>query len=237
MAENGHSVTDQRLDTTDLWERVYQLLKASLIAREFRPNQKLRLDKLAKDLGVSRTPLRDALNRLALEGLVRLVPRRGTYVVALQRAEIEDLWAVREMIEVWAAERVLNATPAHLAAVLGTMQAVLKRYEQAGAELATGVAQLHDLDPQLHLTLVRGASSQRVEEIWNSMHAPMLTIDNYLAKIITPASFQATVREHRAILDALRRQDRAQVRTAIGTHLQRARDRALALVDASPQGL
>lgn len=74
-------------------------LRAMIFSGEFRAGQPLRQDELARQLGVSRVPVREALGRLATEGLVELKPRRGFYVASLDVDEIEDIFDMRAMLE------------------------------------------------------------------------------------------------------------------------------------------
>lgn len=83
--------------------RAYEIIKGWIVNQDLGPGMKLQEDALAERLGVSRTPIREALSRLAHEGLVTMVPRRGTFVVDLTQEDIVDLYEVREAIEGMAA--------------------------------------------------------------------------------------------------------------------------------------
>jgi DNA-binding GntR family transcriptional regulator len=74
-------------------------LRAKIFAGEFRAGHRLRQEELARQVGVSRLPVRAALNRIATEGLVELTPRRGFFVTSLNANEIEDIFEMRSMLE------------------------------------------------------------------------------------------------------------------------------------------
>ena len=104
-------------------------LRAMIFAGEFRAGQPLRQEEIARQLGVSRLPVREALNRLATEGLVELKPRRGFFVTSLNLAEIEDIFDMRAMLEERAGQlATLRRTAADvqaLDALVGSLDAAL----------------------------------------------------------------------------------------------------------------
>src|SRR4051812_38424446 len=85
-------------------ERAYVDLRDRVVTLELPPGTVLREDELMKDLGIGRTPLREAVKRLALENLVEVQPRRGTFVTAIEAADIQGITEVRAELEGYAAE-------------------------------------------------------------------------------------------------------------------------------------
>src|SRR5450631_2355008 len=88
-------------------EQVYNILKRRIIERRFNAGAKLDINALAQELGTSRMPIIDALTHLETEGLVERRNRVGTFVTALDRTKYEELYSTREMIEQWAAGRIM----------------------------------------------------------------------------------------------------------------------------------
>src|SRR5437764_12825516 len=82
-----------------LTQTIYKLLRDKIANHDYAPGERLQLDPLAIQLGVSRTPVRDALNQLAVEGLVEIRPRRGTFVAQVDRATVAELYQLRLMID------------------------------------------------------------------------------------------------------------------------------------------
>lgn len=80
-------------------DSVYLDLRSRIVARELKPAQRLQEVKIANEMGVSRTPVREALRRLAVEGLVRIVPNSGARVASPTEAEIDNVFRVREYLE------------------------------------------------------------------------------------------------------------------------------------------
>src|SRR5258707_11843713 len=88
------------LASDSIVDRVYEQLKAMAVSYEFKPGERLNEGELAKRLGVSRTPLREALNRLNTEGFLRFTPGKGFFCRELDAHEIFDLYELRKSIEV-----------------------------------------------------------------------------------------------------------------------------------------
>jgi DNA-binding GntR family transcriptional regulator len=92
-------VTRPRLSHLNLGEQVYRAVREEILGRSFGPGTRIRVEHFTESLGVSRTPVLDALRRLEAEGLVSTVPRQGIYVVEFTRRRAEELYAVRGALE------------------------------------------------------------------------------------------------------------------------------------------
>src|SRR6516165_7256032 len=90
------------LARTDLHDQVYASLKEALATRKLAPGEKLSLQELATAYGVSRSPIQQALTRLATEGLVEVRPHLGHFVKPLTVASVSEAYDVREALELWA---------------------------------------------------------------------------------------------------------------------------------------
>src|SRR5690348_1976384 len=95
-----------KLNASNVWDQTYLLLKDHIIKRKFASNQKLSIPDLIEQLGVSRTPIRDAINRLETDGLLKTVARVGTYVVPIEEGFINDIIDCRMMIEHWIIDKI-----------------------------------------------------------------------------------------------------------------------------------
>src|SRR5690349_17475333 len=100
------SMSLPRIDNSNLWDKTYSILKEQIIRREFGANEKLSIPKLAEQLGISRTPIRDALNRLEMDGLVKTISKVGTFVSAIDEKTILDIMDTRLMLEFWVIEKI-----------------------------------------------------------------------------------------------------------------------------------
>lgn len=98
MLKNEYSLT----------EKVYQNLRSDILSGTFRDQEELRENALAKVYGVSRTPVREAIRQLALEGLVDTIPNRGAYVHNIHGKDVKDVYAIRSLLEGLAAGGLLK---------------------------------------------------------------------------------------------------------------------------------
>lgn len=173
IAKRGISL--ERLDADlSLPDRAYDALKRAIMAmRIYDGNQDLRLDErgLANDLGISRTPVREALLRLQHEGLVRTLPRRGVFVVRKNKSEI---------IEIVMASAVLEGLAGRLAASRATdeqIASVRELYEDViGNPSQLDVEQYSAINLQFHQYLVELASSEMLSGLVESLKIHMRAI-------------------------------------------------------------
>ncbi len=117
--------SNQMEDRSDMKEIVYSKLKQMIMKREFTPNERIDALEIANKLGISRTPVRDALNMLESEGFIRVVPRQGIYVNGIYKKDLIELFEYRKMVELFAIEigfdRVRNDIQ-KLKDILGTVE-------------------------------------------------------------------------------------------------------------------
>jgi DNA-binding GntR family transcriptional regulator len=208
------------IEHSDLTTKVYQWLKGRIMHHAFPPGDKLDIQQLADDLGVSRTPVKDAINRLTSEGLVVLRSRRGTYVATLTPEMLRDLFETRTMIEQWA---VQHATRDALAAIAPALQA---RFDRSTAIIAEADAEHFDysayyaLDLDLHAMVVGAASNPVLLDLHHAIMARMS-----VGRIYYPGEDEVlrrshhAHREHEAIVQAVVRGDVDALLDAVRAHI------------------
>jgi len=203
-------------------ERIYEELKDQAIRYELKPGGRLNEGELAKSLGVSRTPLREALNRLAAAGFLSFEPSKGYFRKPLDAAEIFDLYELRQAIEPAAAR--LAAERATEPAI-GELDAYLA--ESMRADPSRTVDQLVRLDEGFHERIVRLAGN-------GEMLASLRNINDRIRFFrwidMESERRRGTQQEHRQILDALRRRDGAAAARLLHAHIAQRRDQIIARV-------
>jgi len=196
-------------------EAVYGHLKALLLSGRFAPGERLSEPLLAKELGVSRTPVREALMRLSEEGLVELVPGKGARVRAFTPEEVEEVYGVRALLEGEAARQAaLRATSWELS----QLEAALRAIDEAPRE---DYPEQMRRDLEFHRALVRLSGNRTLLRLYEDLLATLA-----LARSAVPMLSQdeATRREHRAILRALKERDPEGAKRAVEAHVYRFRD-------------
>jgi DNA-binding GntR family transcriptional regulator len=204
-----------------LGEKVYQLLKDQILTAHLTPGQPLSIVDLATRLGVSRTPVKDALSRLSVEGLIEEVPRRGYFVARLDAQEVAELLEVRLILELAAAERgVAVVQPEQIAALWRLHESMAAMVEADGRY--KDYAAFRQADRDLHVLAVGLANNRRLSEMHLNLfvHSEM-----HRAHFATAASHRRgalTLNEHAAIIQAIEARDLTTLKAAITVHVQEA---------------
>lgn len=205
-------------------------LRTAIVHGHFGPGERLREEALAKTLGVSRGPVREALSQLEREGLVVIQRNRGTFVARLTREDVEEIYILRTVLERLATQRaVAHITPSQIDAmqrVVDTMRAATERgmTEQEAAEL----------DLQFHELLYEASHHKRLYDSWVNLRRQIHIL--LLSRNVADADYRVvTVSSHQIILDALRDRDEERAVALIEDHLRGSYERVVATMDASGQ--
>jgi DNA-binding GntR family transcriptional regulator len=202
-----------------LRQAVLDALRAGIIAGQYAPGERLLEDHIAHELDVSRNPVREALQALALEGFVELEPRRGARVATVSRQKAQDLFEVREALEGLvsrlAAERRTEAQLAELQSIV----------EAGRAAAADGrLTDLPGLNTRFHTTLAAAAGNDLLtEELERLSHVVQWVYSKRIHQ-----RFADSWQEHAAILAAIERQDSHAALAAASLHIAQARSAFLA---------
>ena len=201
------------IQTNPLSEQVYENLLDRILTGHMRPGAALREIDLAGELAVSRTPVREALARLVEDGLAEIKPNRRTIVRRLGRAEIIELYQVREALEGSAAELACGKLTAVDLAQLDSLAA---RVDQADA---AGYLEAHyRLDVCLHRLIASRSGNALLARAIHKFHNLMYLLRDRFAK--QEEEMKLADRQHRDILAALRSADPAASRRAVVHHLR-----------------
>lgn len=176
------------------------LIREAIVAGRAVPGQRLKEEELAHELGLSRTPIREALHLLQAEGLVEAAPNRGATVRSYEVADLEDMYGLRALLEGQAAQRAaVKATEAHLA----ELHASCDRFQllRTGADLS-GLVKENTL---FHETILDAAGSTRLTGMVHQVIAMPLVYKSYIW--YSQAQVAASYRYHREITDAVECQD------------------------------
>lgn len=197
-------------------EQIYRLLLARIISQEFEPGQKLSVPELAEGFRVSRTPIKEAIDRLALEGLVNVIPRRGSFVSDVTPESIEDLFGVRIMMEQYAADvAVEHATVEDDARIKRHLSALKKCVR---GESYSDFNEFLELDGNFHLQLLLLARNELLVELFNSINHRIRVVRAYQKTSGVALEAQLTHQEHEAIVAAFVARDKAALRGNLATH-------------------
>jgi DNA-binding GntR family transcriptional regulator len=203
-------MADRLGPTQQLSDRVAAYLREAIMVGELRASEFVRMEHVAAELGVSATPVREALMILHSEGAVRWEPRRGFRVVPLSRQDVEDLFSVQSHIAGELAARAATILDDGQTAGLRAMQAELEAAAARGE-----LARVEELNHEVHRTINRAAGAHRLASMLNLFvhYVPR----NYYEQV--PGWSDATTHDHAAILEALAAGDQDGARAAMAAHI------------------
>jgi len=207
--------------------RVYAHVKERLLDGTFPGGALLSENELSQQLGLSRTPVRQAFVQLEAEGLLELYPKRGALVVPVAASEIEDVFEARLLVEEHCARRAANAG----ARLVADLEPLIAEQEQAVARGATGMAEFARADRHFHRAIVHAAGNAILTRLYDALRDRQQRIATVsLAR--NPGDAERFVTEHRGIVEALGRGDAADAAHLVSAHLRAARDVARGARDA-----
>jgi DNA-binding GntR family transcriptional regulator len=198
---------------TTLSEHAYDTLRAMIVRGEMAPAQRLSEPELTERLAIGRTPLREAVLRLAQDGLVAIYPQSGSFVTPISLTQLEEAQFVRERLECGIVRRVAErADPAALAG----LRSLLQRQQQAADE--GDAERFHHLDEELHETFCAIAGWP---DVWRLIHRSKVHLDR-VRRMSLPLAGQMPhlILQHRAILDAVIAGDADGAEAAMRGHLR-----------------
>jgi len=204
-----------RIEHENLDDKIYARLKTLIAQRRLLPGARILQDRLAREMGVSRTPLVNALKRLAQERLVEWVSRRGIYVKRFTKREMARLFEVREVLEGLSARLAAPRIDRHEVDRLVEMFRGLDITPTPAA-----VRRYVERDRYFHWRLVEIAGN---EQLANAMESVNMMFFAWQDGLVRPAA--ETIQEHFAILEALRKRDPDASEAAMRLHIRRSVER------------
>lgn len=190
---------------------VERLIREAIARGDIRPGERLLQLELAKKLGISSTPIREALRALQAQGIVVHEPNKGVRVADVRPEEATEIYLIREVLEALATEQATSRLSPD------ALDEVRSLHEQMAAAVAAGkLVRLRRLNHAMHFAIYRAAGltrlAQMIELLW--------TLFPWDTLYVIPGRAQASVREHEEILRALESQDAAAAGEAVRRHIR-----------------
>lgn len=192
---------------------VYERLRDAILEGDLRPGERINIDALARQMGVSKIPLREAVQRLTSQGLaVQANPHVGAHVAPLSLREMRGVYLVREALEGLAArvaaQHITSAELAELEELHGQMEF---RFHQGT------LAPMSDLNRRFHTTI---ANATRFATLRELTELTLLRVLHYRIGVLVEPAWGQVISEHAAILDALRTRDPQAAEQAARNHVE-----------------
>jgi GntR family transcriptional regulator of gluconate operon len=210
-----NAVQIETVQAEALWERVVTALRRAIVMGEMPPGSHLKEPLLAQRFGVSRLPVREAIAQLDREGLVRIEPRRGAFVIGIDEQDIEDIYECRLMIETVAIRRTARTIQPES---IGALETLVVQMDEAVATTQPQLLAASDMD--FHRTIVTLSGNRALVKAWEPVAPLIQTILGISDATCSSAELPEAVNGHRKIIRALANHDAAAAEALLEVHLQ-----------------
>ncbi|TSD65646.1 GntR family transcriptional regulator [Aeromicrobium piscarium] len=209
-----------QVETVPVTERAYRVVKERLLSGELVGGSMTSEGEISAQLGISRTPVREAFLRLEAEGLLRLFPKRGALVVPVSAVEADDVLEARLLVETHAGRTATELPPAAHRRLVELLSELLAAQE--GAVLDGDLAGYAALDARFHQEIVEAGGNEVLRRFSVGLRERQ---QRMIAHSVRWDASRVTVfvQGHRALLDAIEQRDPAAFERLIGEHLDDAR--------------
>jgi len=216
-------------------DEVHERLLKMVARGELAPHSRLLQQRLAEELGVSRTPVREALLRLEREGLAYSLPRRGMFVKGMTPTEVLELYEMRTLLEPYAGRRACERA---FARDIAHIEAIQRRHEQQAQEGRANVEEALRTNAELHLRMVRGCANETLRQFLTNFWTQEQALRIFAMQVsVDHDEIVGMVREHAEITEAFAARDAARVEALLRAHIEQAMEqlrKRLAAMEVEP---
>jgi DNA-binding GntR family transcriptional regulator len=214
------------IENPNLRGQTYKILKNMIINREMLPGKKIIEETLAQEIGVSRTPIREALFKLEHEGIVEIIPRRGAFVVKQSKEDIIEIMQIREVLE---ALIVRLVTPILSDTDIEELRLCLDRLRTT-PEAERHALEYNDSELEFHGLLLNRCPNLMLRQMMEMVNARLQIIR--LRTVVLPGRAQKSLDEHAEILEMIAKRNPEEAEALMRRHVISVRDMALENIEA-----
>lgn len=209
-----------------LREIVFETLREAIINTVLKPGERMMEIQLAEEMGVSRTPVREAIRKLELEGFVVMIPRKGAYVAGISMKDIADVFEIRAAMEALAAglaaDRITEEELEHLERILVKVGECVKDNDLEG---------IVEVDTEFHDVLFQATRNERLAQIISNLREQIQRFRT--ASLSTPGRMKYAFEEHKQIVEALSARNVELAQTLAREHIENAENTMLEVFNAN----
>lgn len=218
-----NNFTMQMNEFLPLRDVVFNTLRQAILTGELKPGERLMEIHLADKLGVSRTPIREAIRKLELEGLVTMIPRKGAEVARITEKSMNDVLEIRRAMDALCAElaceRITDEETEQLRQACVAFETAVKTRD---------VKKIAQADVELHDIIVKATGNQRLVQLINNLSEQMY---RYRFEYIKDTSqHQRLIEEHRVIYESILKKDRETASQAARVHIDNQKKAIIAQI-------
>jgi len=211
---------DQKKENKSLTSLIFDKIREDILNDKYTPGEKIVEAKLAEEIGVSRTPVREALKQLELDGLVENIPNRGVIVKGVSKQDIYDIYTIRIAIEgiaaQWSVERMTEEELRNLEEVYELMEFYTDRND---------LDKIFELNTKFHEIIYTSTNSRYLEHVLRDFQLFIKSTRN--KSLRSEGRKEKALDEHRKILDAFKSRDEAAAVEMLIAHISNSRKNAL----------
>ena len=210
--------------TSSLVDQLYDIMKEKIVSLQLKLGEKIDVQELAEQFGVSQTPVRNALNRLSQNGLVNTRARVGYYVVNLSAEDITEIYDLRRMFEDYALEATIENIK------FDELRRLKQKMQRIQGKIDEKTTEFEETDRELHLLIIKNSNNKRLQSLFSQIY------DFVRISISMGLEWKESLKEHIALVEALQEKDLARAKEILKKHIDNSRDNAIkALQNSSLQ--
>ncbi len=210
----------EALNTRGFSEEVHDILREKILSCELGPGQRLDVAQISVQLGVSRTPVKDALQRLSVQDLVEIHPRRGTFVTQISPDDVKETFEVREALELKACELAAGNLKPGTTGVLRDLNGRMFAPDLRFVDHAV-------LDSEFHRLIVESSGNQRLLRMYSGLKAHVQIARVHYRSTEWRSNSPNTAAEHNLIVDALTEGRAGDAKEAMQRHIRNSMERLI----------
>lgn len=211
-----------------LREIVFETLRKAILDGTLKPGERLMEVQMAEDMGVSRTPVREAIRKLELEGLVLMIPRKGAYVSGISSKDIADVFEVRASLESLAAGLAAERIGEEELEALNRMMVQVTINSELG-----DMEKLVQSDTDFHEQIYRASRNLRLVQIIHNLRDQIQRFRS--ASLAHPGRIKETLEEHKNLLEAISQRDIVAARRLAQEHIENAESSIMDALEGHPE--
>ena len=199
------------------WTKAYEWIRDALESGELEMGTPLPENLLAKEIGVSRTPIREALRSLEQDGYVKIIPQKGAFVSEISLEDLKEIYDIRKLLEPFAALSAVNRIPD---GEIDEMERGWKALKRAALAGEVSLSKVSEMDLLLHMTITKYATNKRIGAIITTYHAQIQRFQKLSAQSL--ANIHETIGQHVEILEKLRERDARGLSSLLYEHIAKS---------------
>ena len=199
------------------WTKAYEWIRDAIESGELEMGTPLPENLLAREIGVSRTPIREALRSLEQDGYVKIIPQKGAFVSEISLEDLKEIYDIRKLLEPFAALSAVNRIPGE---ELDEMEKGWKALKKSALAGEIDLTRVSEMDLLLHLTITKYATNKRIGAIITTYHAQIKRFQKLSAQSLS--NIHETIGQHLEILEKLRERDARGLSSLLYEHIAKS---------------